>query len=74
MNLIEGRKPNFHVSSKIALVTGEKADFENILLDKLPDVLDIVQKKNIVKNNLQTLRKQGVIQPVGKKWILSKRE
>lgn len=32
--------------------TGERAGFEKILLDKLPDVLDIAQKKNKVKNNL----------------------
>ena len=103
-NLIEGRKPNFFISSLIAKQTGEKAayikqrgiddaycqkiildylnkfkegkkaDFENVLLDKLPDVLDIEQKKNKVKNNLQYLRKQGIIQPIGKKWIMSKRE
>lgn len=100
--LIEGRKPNYHVSSSIANVTGEKADyikqrgiddtycqkiildylskfnqgrksdFEQILLDKLPDVLDIEQKKNKVKNNLQTLRKQGKIVPDGKVWKMSK--
>lgn len=102
--LIEGRKPNFYISSKIAVAIdekadyikqrgiddaycqkiildyldkfkeGKKADFENVLLDKLPDVLDTEQKKNKIKNNLQTLRKQGIIQPVGKKWIMSKRE
>lgn len=74
-NLIEGRKPNYHISSSVATVTGEKADyikqrgiddvycqkiildylnkfkegrksdFEQILLDKLPDVLDIKQKE-----------------------------
>ena len=53
---------------------GKKSDFENVLLDKLPDVLDTEQKKNKIKNNLQSLRKQGIIQPVGKKWIMSKRE
>lgn len=101
-NLIEGRKPNYHISSSVANVTGEKADyikqrgiddaycqkiildylskfkegrksdFEQILLDKLPDVLDIEQKKNKVKNNLQTLRKQGEIEPDGKVWKMSK--
>jgi len=103
-NLIEGRKPNFHISANIAKATGEKADyikqrgiddeycqkiildyldkfkegkktdFEKVLLDKLPDVLSIEQKRNKVKNNLQTLRKLGIILPVGKKWIMSKRE
>lgn len=101
-NLIEGRKPNYHISSSVANITGEKADyikqrgiddaycqkiildylskfkegrksdFEQILLDKLPDVLDIEQKKNKVKNNLQTLRKQGEIVPDGKVWKMSK--
>lgn len=101
-NLIEGRKPNYHISSNVAEVTGDKSsyikqrgidneycqkiiidylrkfkkgnklDFENILLSKLPDVLDIEQKKNKIKNNLQYLRKQGIIKPVGKVWIMSK--
>jgi ATP-dependent DNA helicase RecG len=101
-NLIEGRKPNFYISSTVAKATGEKAsyikqrgiddeycqkilldylkkfgegkrvDFEKILLDKLPDILDIEQKKNKIKNNLQALRKQGLIEPKGKLWIMSK--
>ncbi len=101
-NLIEGRKPNYHISSSVASATGEKADyikqrgiddsycqkiildylkkfkkgrksdFEKILLDKLPDILDIEQKKNKVKNNLQTLRKRGKIVPEGKVWKMSK--
>jgi ATP-dependent DNA helicase RecG len=100
--LIEGRKPNFHISSAIAKATGEKAsyikqrgiddeycqkiildylrkfkegkkaDFEKVLLDKLPDVLDIEQKKNKIKNNLQYLRRQGYIEPKGKLWQMSK--
>lgn len=103
-NLIEGRKPNYHISSSVANVTGEKADyikqrgiddaycqkiildylnkfkegrksdFEQILIDKLPDVLDIEQKKNKVKNNLQSLRKQGKIIPDGKVWKMSKQK
>jgi len=35
----------------------KRADFEKLLLDKLPDVLDDNQKKNKVKNYLQLLRK-----------------
>nr|WP_293298153.1 RNA-binding domain-containing protein [Allomuricauda sp.] len=99
--LIEGRKPNFHISISVAKVTGEqadyikqrgiddeyckkiildylkkfgegkRADFENILLDKLPDVLNTVQKQNKIKNNLQALRKQGKIEPHGKIWKMS---
>lgn len=100
--LIEGRKPNIHISSSVANITGDKAsyikqrgidddycqkiiidylerfetgkraDFEKILLDKLPDILDIAQKKNKVKNNLQYLKRQGIIEPFGKTWRMSK--
>lgn len=99
--LIEGRKPNFHISVNVAKITGEKADyikqrgidddycqkiitdylkkfgegkkmdFEKVLLDKLPDVLDTLQKQNKIKNNLQSLRKQGVIGIKGKVWRMS---
>ncbi len=51
---------------------GNKSDFEKILLDKLPDILNIKQKKTKIKNNLQILRRQGIIKPVGKVWIMSK--
>ena len=101
--LIEGRKPNYHISSKVARVTGEKkkyikqrgiddeyckkmildyldkfgegqrSDFESLLLDKLPDVLDIDQKKNKVKNILQSMRRKGVIETEGKTWEMSKK-
>jgi len=100
--LIEGRKPNYHISASVAKAVGEKSnyikqrgiddeyckkiildyllkfdsavreDFEKVLLDKLPDVLDIQQKKNKIKNNLQLLRKQGVIEVKGKIWRMSK--
>ncbi len=101
-HLIEGRKPNFHISSDVAAVTGDKTDymkqrgiddkycqkmildylgkfgqgqrtdFENLLLDKLPDILDLQQKKNKIKNNLQALRKIGKITNIDKIWALSK--
>lgn len=100
--LIEGRKPNYHISAFVAKAAGEKSnyikqrgiddeyckkiildylakfefalreDFEKVLLDKLPDVLDIQQKKNKIKNNLQSLRKQGNIEVNGKLWRMSK--
>jgi len=100
--LIEGRKPNFHISSQVAQKTGQKADymnlkgiddnyckkiivdylhefsegkradFEKILLDKLSGVLDEQQKKNKIKNSLQTLKKTGVINITGKTWRMSK--
>jgi ATP-dependent DNA helicase RecG len=101
-NLIEGKRPNFHISSNVAKYTNQedeymklrgiddtycqsiileyltkfksatRADFEKILLDKLPDILDEEQKKNKVKNNLQALRKSGKIEPDGRTWHLSK--
>ncbi len=101
-SLIEGRKPNFHISATVARVTGDKADyikqrgiddgycqkiildylkkfkegkredFEKVLLDKLPDVLDPAQKSNKIKNNLQKLRMKGLIYPEGKIWKMSK--
>jgi ATP-dependent DNA helicase RecG len=101
--LIEGKRPNLHISSDVAQITdqrddyiklrgiddtycqniileylgkfksGTRADFEKILLDKLPDVLDENQKKNKVKNNLQALRKSGRIEPNGRMWHLSKK-
>ncbi|MDY0383816.1 RNA-binding domain-containing protein [Trichlorobacter sp.] len=100
--LIEGRKPNFHISATVAKVTGDrsayirqrgidddycrkviidylnefdegkKVDFERVLLDKLPDVLDEEQKKNKIKNILQQLKNNGIIHPDGKVWKMSK--
>lgn len=100
-HLIEGRKPNIHISSKIAVETKQqadymrqrgidadycrkmivdylirfktasRADFEKILLDKLPSILDGTQKKNKVKNILQSLKNQEVIELDDKKnWRL----
>ena len=103
-DLIEGRKPNYHISVNVAKATGEKADyikqrgiddgycqkiiieylekfkegkkqdFEKILIEKLPDVLDVQQKKNKIKNNLQALRKEGRVDIEGKVWKMSKRQ
>ncbi len=100
--LIEGRRPNYHISPEVAEVTGEKAvyikqrgidddycrkiiidflnkfgeatrrDFEDILLDKLPDILSVDQKKNKIKNNLQFLRANGKIEVKNRFWKLSK--
>ena len=50
----------------------KRIDFEKIVLDKLPEFLDIKQKKDKVKNNLQTLKKAGVISNDGKVWKMSK--
>jgi ATP-dependent DNA helicase RecG len=48
-------------------------DINSLLLDKLPDVLNPKQKDNKVINLLQALKKEGIIEPVGKSWRMSKR-
>lgn len=50
---------------------GTREDFEKFLLDKLPSILDTTQKKNKIKNILQTMRKNGIIKPNGKAWQMS---
>lgn len=100
--LIEGRKPNYHISAQVADHSGERAqyirnrafddqhykqmiieylerfgtakrvDINGLLLDKLPDVLDATQKGNKVKNLLQALKQEGLIEPEGKSWRMSK--
>jgi len=52
--------------------TAKRADFEKLLLDKLPDILDDTQKKNKVKNILQSLRRADKIGSVKEIWSLSK--
>jgi ATP-dependent DNA helicase RecG len=49
-----------------------KSDFEKVLLDKLPDVLDEAQKKHKIKNLLQQLKNNGIIYPEGKIRKMSK--
>ncbi len=103
LGLIEGRKPNFHISARVAKNTGDRAqyiknrafddkhykqmicdyltkfesakraDINGLLLDKLSDVLDQKQKDSKVKNLLQSLKKEGRIEPDGKLWRMSKR-
>jgi len=43
-----------------------------VLLDKLPDVLDEAQKKHKIKNLLQQLKNKGIIYHEGKVWKMSK--
>lgn len=101
--LVEGRKPNLHISASVAQITDQKsdyikmrgiddsyiqkmiteyltkfevakkADFEKILLDKLPEFLDEKQKKDKIKNNLQSLKRSGILENEGKTWKMSKR-
>lgn len=100
--LIEGRKPNFHISAQVARHSDDmaryirtrglddahykglicdlikqsgsarRADIDKLLLDKLPEVLDQQQKANKIKNLLQALKNQGVIEAKGKIWQMSK--
>lgn len=99
--LIEGRKPNYHISAQMAQRSGDRAeyirhrafddlhykqliieylekfetarraDFDRLLLDKLPDVLDEQQKYHKIKNRLQLLKNQGLITNSGRVWRLS---
>jgi ATP-dependent DNA helicase RecG len=52
--------------------SGKKADFEKILLNKLPDILSEVQKKDKLKNLLQKLRRAGKIENKNRTWQLIK--
>ena len=98
--LIEGRKPNYHIAKHIAKQADEMANYiknkglnnqyykkiilqclenfgavkrsviDDLLFDKLPDVLSEQQKKDKVRNLLQGLRKQNKITIEAKKWKL----
>lgn len=51
-----------------------KSNFDKMLLDKLPDVLGIQQKKNKIKNLLQKLKKDGEIEVnPDRSWSLPKK-
>ena len=52
--------------------TAKRVDIDRLLLDKLADVLDEKQKHHKIKNLLQLLKKQGVIENFGRVWRLSK--
>ncbi len=52
----------------------KRVDINRLLLNKLPDVLDGTQKNNKVRNLLQALKREGLIEPTGKSWRMSKRD
>lgn len=52
--------------------TASRTDLDELLLDKLPAVLNESQKYNKVTNLLASLRKAGVIHVVKRKWLLVK--
>jgi ATP-dependent DNA helicase RecG len=96
--LLEGRRPNYFISSLLATSQVEKVsyikhkafddehykdmisaflakfdkgtrkDFESLIIDKLSDVLTLKQKKDKVKNLLQSLRLDKKIYLDGKNW------
>lgn len=107
MKLVEGRYPNLFVSSKIAAITGHKAqhirnrgldrryyreilldliqehgpvsrkDIDNLLMDKMPEILTEKQKKTRIHNLLSELAGPlGLIRNAGPKkkpaWVLTK--
>lgn len=47
------------------------SDFEKMLSKALPQVLDDKKRKNRVRNLLQKLRKQNLVQSVGRTWQLA---
>ncbi len=47
-------------------------DINRLLLDKLPDVLSEKQKENKIKNLLQIMKNEGLIEISGKLWKMSK--
>ena len=101
---IEGRKPQYYVSSSVAQVTGKRADYiknkafddahyknmivqfikefgsasrqeaDQLLFDKLSDLLSPKQKRGKVGNLLSALRMEGIIENIGStsmpKWVL----
>ena len=49
----------------------KRADFEEVLLDKLPDVLSHDQKKDKIKNILQKMRRENkIILSENRQWSL----
>ncbi|MBN2776866.1 MAG: putative DNA binding domain-containing protein [Bacteroidales bacterium] len=49
--------------------TGTRQDFEELIIPKLSDVLSGKQKKDKVKNILQSMKRNNIICLTGRKWI-----
>jgi ATP-dependent DNA helicase RecG len=52
------------------------AQLDDLLLSKLPDVLDVIQKKHRIRNLLQEMRKDGTVRNAGgrgehARWVLT---
>lgn len=53
-------------------IKASRADIDNLLWDKLSDVLDENQKKNYIRNLLSQMKKEGTLLNVnGKRWSLN---
>jgi ATP-dependent DNA helicase RecG len=50
----------------------KRADFKQIFLDNLPDILDDEQKENKLRSNLKAPRKSGIIEVFGHLLKMSK--
>jgi len=72
MKLIESYLKKFRVATR--------ADLDNLIIEKVSDVLTVEQKKNLVTNLLQEMRRDNTIQIVGSKrgryakWALYKKD
>jgi ATP-dependent DNA helicase RecG len=53
-----------------------RAEFDQLLMNKISDALDSSQKRNFITNLLQEMRREGIIEPTGTtrwaNWFLSK--
>jgi hypothetical protein len=63
---------DFEKIGKYFSALSNEADFEELLLDKISDALDEKQKKDKIKNILQSMRRANIINNFGKIWRLSK--
>ena len=50
----------------------KRADFEKLLIDKLPQILDEDQRRHRVRNLLQKMRRDGLVEAKGLTWYLKK--
>jgi len=101
--LVEGKRPNLYISSRVAKHTNQeedyiklrgidddyakkimidylnefgkakRSDFLSLLIDKLPAVLSDSKKENRIKNYLQELRINQIIEIEGKYWKMAKK-
>jgi ATP-dependent DNA helicase RecG len=49
---------------------GKRSEFEKLIFPRLSDALNEKQKKDKVKNLLQTMKRDSLIRQNGNKWLL----